>query len=262
MLNNVLIWSSLILAVFIGAEKTGDTRYTGVYRGKTLFIQNPYDRESSSFCITEVRLNNRRLNLNYGSSALKIDFNGIEENSPIALHIIHSDSCQPIIINPDAIAYKYTFAFKEISMNDSVLVWSSIGDQEQGVYTLDAYDYGIWQTQDTVLSKGKHEGATYVHFPKLKEGPNKLRLKYTFPSGDYIYSREIDFHYYEEPVTFTPKKSSTSLTLSRYASYEIYDGGYNLVMSGSGASIDIRDLKRGDYIIYFDNKDPGVFTKI
>lgn len=241
--------------------QTGETRFTGVNRGKTLFIQNPYDAETAQFCITEVRVNNRKLQLNYNFSAIKIDFKGVEVNAPVAIHIIHGDSCKPVIINPDAIAYHYSFAFKEISMNDSVLVWSSVGDQANGLYTLEYYDYGIWQTRDTIPTKGQFGGATYVHFPKLQEGPNKLRLKYTFASGDYLYSREIDFHYYEEPVTFTPKSSKTSLTLSRYASYEIYDAGNEMVMSGAGNTIDIRQLRRGDYIIYFDNKDPGVFTK-
>ena len=246
----------------LGITQEGGTRYTGVYRGKTLFIQNPYNPETREFCISEVRLNNKRINLNYRHSAIKLDFQGIEQNSPISIQIVHSDSCSPVILNPDAIQYKYSFAFHEISMNDSVLVWSTVGDQAGGVYSLDYYDYGIWQTQDTIPSKGRLGGAMYVHFPQLQEGPNKLRLKYTFPSGDYLYSREIDFHFYEEPVTFSPKGTKTSLTLSRYANYEIYDGGDNLVLSGAGSTIDVRSLKRGDYIIYFDNKDPGVFTKL
>ncbi len=258
MLYSILIW---ILVSVTGVLQSRETRLTGVYRGSVLFIQNPYNSDNERFCVEEVRLNNKRLNLNYNLSAIQIDFKGIEENSPIALQIIHGEGCKPVIINPDAITYKYSFAFKEISMNDSVLVWSAIGDQAEGLYTLDYYDYGIWQTRDTISSKGKLGGALYVHFPKLQEGPNKLRLKYTFPRGDYLYSREIDFHYYEEPVTFSPKATKTSITLSRYASYEIYDGGNNLVMSGSGSSIDVRSLKRGDYIIYFDNKDPGIFKK-
>ncbi len=254
---------SLLLtsAAYISVQ-SGETRLTGVYRGKTLFIQNPYNSEIKGFCITEIRVNNRNLNLNYNLSAIKLDFEGIEQNTPIAVHIFHSDSCKPVIINPDAIAYHYSFAFKEISMNDSVLVWNSEGDQQQGLYTLEYYDYGIWQTRDTIASKGSFGGATYVHFPKLQEGPNKLRLKYTFASGDYLYSREIDFHYYEESVTFSPKSAKNTLTISRYASYEIYNAGNELVLSGSGNTIDIRSLPKGDYIIYFDNKDPGVFKKI
>lgn len=262
-MNIIYTWIILVSSVTLTYAQAGETRLTGVYRGKTLFIRNPYNAEKRAFCVSEISLNNKRLSLNYNLSAIKVDFAGIDENSPVSIHIIHSDStCKPIIINPDAIAYHYSFSFGEISMNDSVLVWSSTGDHKEGLYLLDYYDYGFWQSKDTVLVKGSGTRTTYVHFPELQEGPNKLRLKYIFPSGDYVYSREIDFHYYEEPVTFTPKSSKSSLTLSRYANYEIYDKGNNMVLSGAGSTIDIRSLKRGDYIIYFDNKDPGVFSKL
>lgn len=238
------------------------TQYTGVYRGKTLFIQNPYNQKTREFCILGVRLNNKALQTSLNISALKIDFTGIDQNVPVTISINHKQGCTPIIINPDAIAYHNVFAFKEISITDTALVWSTVGDVSAGYYLLEGYERGIWQERDTIPSKGKFGGATYVHFPRIEEGANKLRIKYNFPNGDYLYSREIDFHYYADPVTFKPYNATTELELSRVAEYDIYDAKGRLILSGIGRIIDVSKLPRGDYVIYFNQKEPAAFKRI
>ncbi|MEQ8471450.1 MAG: hypothetical protein RIC35_09700 [Marinoscillum sp.] len=238
------------------------TQYTGVYRGKTLFIQNPYNQQTGEFCVLEVKLNKRPVQINYMSSALKIDFEGIDLNVPVTISIGHRSGCTPIIINADAIAYHNVFAFREISITDTALVWSAVGDVAAGSYLLEGYENGIWREKDTIQSKGKFGGTTYVHFPQIDEGANKLRIRYNFPNGDYLYSREIDFHYYEEPVTFKPYNATTELELSRTVQYDIYDAGGKLMLSGVAKTIDVSKLPRGEYVIYFDLKQPAAFKKI
>lgn len=72
---------------------------------------------------------------------------------------------------------------------------------------------------------------------------------------------EVDYDHYPEPVEFTPKSTKTRLYLSRSTHYEIYDDGNTLVLEGQGKEIDVRVLRRGRYIIYFNKKDPGTFIK-
>ena len=120
---------------------------------------------------------------------------------------------------------------------------------------------GLWSEEATIESKGLFGGAGYSHFPLLETGPNKYRIKYVFPNGDYLYTREIDLHYYPDPVTFKPNKTSRYIYLSRSTPYEIYDGKGTLVLNGVGKEIDLAPIPDGNYVIYFDRKDPGTFTK-
>ncbi|MFY0605263.1 MAG: hypothetical protein JXR10_01020 [Cyclobacteriaceae bacterium] len=237
------------------------TQVAGVYQGKTLFIQNPYEPRSKSFCIESIEINGRQLAFNKKSSAVKIDFDNIDLNAPVHILIVHDEQCAPIIINPDAINFHSIFSITQIDFQDSVLVWNTVGEEESFRYTVEKYKLGIWEEMKQYPSQGQFGGSQYVHYPLLDEGANKLRVRCEMGDGSYILSDEVDFHFYAEPVTFTPFATSTSIKLSRNATYEIFDAGGTLVMTGEGITIDVSSLRKGDYVVYFDKKDPGMFEK-
>ena len=107
----IISWSLIIFNAF-QIDPDYSTEYIGVYRGNSLFIQNPYQNESSNYCITKIDLNGKALNLNYQLSALILDFNKIDLFSPVSVKIFSKDSlCKPIVINPDAIFYHSNFSF-------------------------------------------------------------------------------------------------------------------------------------------------------
>lgn len=261
MSSYLLIFSLLTLCVEVQDPQV--IHVAGVNQGKTLFIQNPYNSSLKAFCISKIRINKKKIDLNTQLSAIKLDFKGFEMFSPVVIEVFHDSICTPVILNPDAIEFHSFFSFKEIGMNDSSLVWKTEGDHPEGNYIVERYQNGFWMERDTIPSKGTFEAAEYEYYPKIEEGPNKFRVKYTFPENEeYLYSMEVDFHYYASPVTFKPFNVTDYLYLSRSASYEIYDGGSNLVLSGTGITIDVSSLPRGDYVIYFDGSDPGLFRKI
>lgn len=249
-----------VLPLF-GSQTSVETHLTGVYQGKTLFIQNPFDPILQTFCVEAVYVNGRKVTMNNRMSAIKLDFEEVDLYAPLSIRILQKDSCNPIVINPDAISFHSTFSFKEVALSDSAMVWETSGEKSDGLYVVEKYQSGIWIEERTVASMGRFGGADYSYFPDLDEGGNKYRIKYIFPNGNYLYSNELDFHYYPEPVTFTPKKTSTEIRLSRPAAYDIYDGGGSLILSGRGVTIDVSGLPRGDYVVYFDGKDPTLFTR-
>ena len=142
-------------------QESAELHITGVYQGKTLFIQNPYNRESMSFCVTAIYVNGTKLGVNYKVSALKLDFNGIDKFSPLSIKIEHSPDCKPIILNPDAIHFHSTFSFGEVGFEDTALVWKTSGEKSGSVFTLEKYQFGIWIEGDTVPAKGEFGGAEY-----------------------------------------------------------------------------------------------------
>ncbi len=239
----------------------GSTSVAGVYQGRPIFIQNTFDPIEKDFCIKEIKVNERLITFNKNISAIKVDFEKVDLFAPVTIHITHKETCRPIIINPDAIFYHSIFSFSEINISDSTLTWSTLGEKEGGMFVVEKIDMGIWQEEAEVEATGSFENASYKHFPKIDEGSNKFRIKYLLPDGKYLYSREIDFHFYPDPVTFRPQKTDKMIFFSRPASFKIYDAGNTVVMDGVGKEADVSRLPRGSYVIYFNEDDPGLFIR-
>ena len=245
-------------------SSSGETNLAGVFQGKTLFVQNPFNRASMSFCIQEIRINDRKLDINYDLSALKIDFDGYDLYTPIKIKVMHDTLCTPVIVNPEAVLFHTIFRFSTTQLSDSAFQWSTKGERGVGSFEVEKLRNGYWEDQEVFEAKGSYEGADYAHYPSLDEGANKYRVRYNFPKGnrvEYLYSQELELVYYPEKVDFTPKSAKTDLYFSRASHYEIYDQGNNLVLEGQGKEVDVRVLRRGRYVIYFDGRFPGGFNK-
>lgn len=238
-----------------------DIHIAGVYQGKPLFIQNTYQSDSQRFCITKIKVNQKEVSVNLKKSAIVLDFKGLDLFTPVLIEVTCELGCQPVLINPDAIRYHSTFTFKRAIFADSVLYWEVVGESVGMNYAIEQFDYGIWHTLDTITAQGNFETSNYQYFAPIEEGPNKYRIQALFPEEGHLYSAEIDFHFYPEPVTFRPETTTKLLKASRFATYEIFDKGGKMVLSGEGIEIDVSVLRAGEYVIYFDGKDPGVFYK-
>ncbi|MEQ9468114.1 MAG: hypothetical protein RLN88_11920 [Ekhidna sp.] len=259
------------LIVFIGSDIFSqevpkyETNLAGVFQGNTLFIQNPFDRSDRKFCIDQIYINERLMDINYKLSAIKLDFDGYDLYTPVKIRLVHKDSlCMPTIINPEAILFHTIFRFVSVSLTDSSLTWSTKGETGIGEFEVEKLSNGIWIDQEVRPAVGRYEGVTYTHYPNLEEGANKFRVKYIFPRGSragYLYSWEVDFDHYPEPIEFNPKSAKTRLYLSRSTHYEIYNAGSELVLEGQGKEIDVTVLRQGQYVIYFNGKEPGTFIK-
>lgn len=252
-------------SIFSQVAPKVETNLAGVFQGKTLFIQNPFDRNDRRFCVDKIFINEREVDINYNLSALKVDFDGYDLYTPVKIRLVHKDSvCVPTIINPEAILFHTIFRFVDVSLTDSALVWSTKGESGIGEFEIEKLMNGVWVDQEVIEAMGRYEGAQYMHYPNLDEGANKYRIRYNFPQGrriDYLYSREVEYDHYPEPVEFKPKSAKTRLYLSRSTHYEIYNDGQKLVLEGQGKEIDVTVLRRGRYVIYFDGKYPGTFIK-
>jgi len=267
-MQKVMLFFVVVMVVYYGngqATRKREINLAGVFQGKTLFIQNPFNKKSMSFCIREVQINEKSLDINYDLSALKIDFKGYDLFTPVKVKVIHDDTlCSPVIVNPEAILFHTIFRFSAIQLTDSTFTWSTKGERGIGSLTVEKLENGFWEEQEVLTASGDYEGAAYVHYPSLEEGANKYRVKYDFPVGSriaYLYSQELEVEYYPEKVDFNPKSVKTHLYFSRASHYEIYDQGNNLVLEGQGKEADVRGLRKGRYVIYFNGRFPGGFNK-
>jgi hypothetical protein len=225
---------------------------TGVYQGKPLFIQNPLAEGVDKFCVKEVFLNGRALNLNLKLSALEVDFKGIDLYTPVSIRVLHDTICSPRIVNPQAIFWHSSFRFNSITFIEEEIKWITRGEREKASYIIERLSGEDWLEVEEIPSQGQFASSEYSYFPELTEGTNKFRVKYLAGANNYLYSDEVEFVYYKVPITFTPKVVSDKMTLSRATAFEILNEREEVILTGNAKEIPLRLLKPGNYYIVLD----------
>lgn len=259
---SLLIMSLFLLPQDSVTGKTYEKVEIGVYQGDAIFIKNPYSSMMNDFCIQEVSLNSRKLNLNYKLSALKLGFENTDKFTPVTIKITYKDSlCIPEIVNPNAIFFHSSYKFLSIDLSDSALYWTTEGERELGNYTVEKLQDGIWVEQESIPATGQFEFSEYIFRPFFDVGANKYRVKYNFGNRKYLYSREAEYEHYPDPVTFDPTTTNNKLFLSRSAFYEVFNQKSEMILSGTGTEVDVRKIRPGDYVIYFDKRQPASFRR-
>lgn len=254
-----LIYFVLSLASLDAQNSTNEISYSGVYKGTPLFIQNPYLPHLKSYCIREITVNKKRVDMDYNKSALILSFETNERYSPVAIRIQYADStCVPVFLNPDAITYHSVFAFEHAAINDSSIMWVAKGEQPGATYTVESFYLGSWEVEEAIQARGIYGGTTYTFFPKFRDGANKFRVKYALEE-QVLYSYELEHVIYPEPISF--KRIENVLVLSRSCDYVVYDAENLEVLSGSGKEINISFIPSGDYTLAFNEKQYELFRK-
>ena len=233
----------------------------GVYKGSSLYLHNPYVRSDGNFCINEILINDQTWDININKPAIEISFNEGLLYKPVALRIKHKRNCVPRILNPDAIVIHSSFKFVELNLTDSVFYWNTKGDREEAEYQVERLSIDTWLIDTLVQAKGVFSGAEYEYRPLLQSGTNKFRIRYTLPSGRYLYSHEVENEYYPEPVKISPQVVTDKLTLSRAVEWEITTLKGKSILSGSRTVIPLRRLKAGDYYIRLGEEQIESFSK-
>ena len=227
---------------------------SGVYKGESIYIQNPYQIATNEFCVQSVKVNGKEQGLNLNLTAVRLNFKSIDRFSPVTVKIIHGDSCKPRIVNPEAILYHSNFKFDSLVLNDSIMHWYTKGDRRDGLFKIEQLKNLYWNEVKTVRSKGRFDGAQYVFFPDHQDGGNKYRIKYELPNNRYLYSPELEHYHYPDGVSFSPRLVTDKMNLSREARYEILKNG-EVILSGVSKVIPLRRLSPGDYSIMLNGEE-------
>lgn len=254
-------YSILSLFVILNFYASGqELLLSGVFKGESIYIQNPYLVESNEFCIQSILINGKQKSLNLNLTAVRLNFNSIDKYSPVTVKIIHADSCQPKIVNPEAILYHSNFKFDSLVLNDSIMHWYTKGDRRDGAYKIEQLKNLYWNEVKTIRSKGRFDGAQYVFFPEHKDGGNKYRIKYELPNNRYLYSAELEHYHYPDGVSFSPRVVTDKMNLSKEARYEILKNG-KVILSGVSKVIPLRRLSPGDYSIVLNGEEHSFVKK-
>lgn len=251
-----------LAASFSAIAQSGSIKLNGVYKGKNLYVQNPFTGNMKDFCTEEVFINGERKMSKIQSSAYEIDLSALKIGDPVVVEITHASDCKPKILNPQVIRNEHSeFHFLSFTVADNKLTWSTKGESSNCKMYMQQYTRGQWINVDEIKGKGLPTQADYSHTVTHHNGLNKYRIKYLDVHGKVVYSHVAEYNSSEEDVTFYPSRVSSSITLSRTTDYEIMDSYGNVVKKGNGEKIDCVDLKSGVYYLNMHNQTEKFFKK-
>ncbi|MCB0503906.1 MAG: hypothetical protein KDC58_00240 [Cyclobacteriaceae bacterium] len=264
-MNNYLK-SSLVVLFLISAVKTSAQEtiiQTGVYRGRNLFVQNPYNSETKAYCIQSIELNGTMVLSSPNSSALTIDLSGLQINDDVRIIINHKSDCIPKVLNPRVLQPGVGFTIFQASVDESSISWITSGEQEKDAYyEVEKLKSDNWAIIQRVKAKGDLDNNQYsigvVHY----SGDNEFRIHYISNTAD-VYSENFNFYSAKDPITFYPiDKVDQLISLSEPTDYIIKTKEGTVLKKGVGQDIFVEDLESGEYILVIENREEEFYKPV
>ena len=232
----------------------------GVYRGRDLYIQNPYNSEKKSFCVQSVVINGNTSIQSPNSSALTIDLSEFNLNDSISILIFHYSECLPKILNPRVLQSGSGFAIVQPAADNASITWMTTGEQDKNAhFELEKMYLDGWKVLDKVIAKGDIDNNQYslgvVHYA----GGNEFRIHY-ISKASTIYSETFEFYSTADPISFYPiDEVDEIISLSKATDYVIKDLDGKIYKQGNALDIFVRELKPGEYILVIENREEVFF---
>jgi len=228
----------------------------GVYRGRDVYVQNPYNSTKKYFCVQSITVNGQTVISKPNSSALTIDLSSFDLNDSISIIVFHYSECLPKILNQRVLQPGAGFSIVQPMADPSSVSWISTGEQDKTAYfELEKMFLEGWQVVKKVQAKGDIDNNQYsigvVHYA----GDNQFRLHYVSASLS-TYSNIFEFYSAADPISFYPTDDVDELiSLSKATDYQIKDMDGKLYKKGYALDIFIRELKPGEYILIIENRE-------
>lgn len=238
--------------------------FKGVYLGKNIYIINPY--KNNEYCINDIYLNNKKLDKEINSSSFEIDlslYNLNIEDSLFFKIIYNEDIGIPKIYNPDAFFKKNEIKFlnTDCDRKEAKISWTVDGDNIEEPFEIEQFMWETWLTVNLIDPKKQNTFPSYTSTITPHSGRNLFRIKYIDAEGNEYYSSEIKYNSRTKPVEITTEKIIDSIEFSEETMYQIYNEIGSMLLSGYGNKIDISSLKKGTYILNYDNTTINIKKK-
>ena len=250
---------TLLFIALISSSFSAELVLQGVYRGKDIYVKNPYDPSTSTFCTDKVLVNDNVVMESPRASAFKIDLGHLKMGALVVIRIEYKDGCAPQIINPQVLSEEKGFKFLSSRASANSIDWTTEGEFPSGVFSVEQEIYGVdrkytWEMLSQIEGKGNITSNRYSVSPNHFPGDNKYRIRYDSPEKEAVYSVEIVYTSTKNPITFYPLSVTTQLTLSESTDYEITDRNGRIVKSGFGSNILLQELRSGEYYLHIQNR--------
>lgn len=246
--------SLLFFALLSRVLFAGEIVLSGAYQGKDLYIQNPFNSETSTFCTNAVYVNDRLVLDKPQASAFRIDLSFLSVDDLVVIRILYKDNCKPGIVNPQVLKVAESFQFLTVQADNNSVTWTTKGDKGGTYYLEHKWKKKGWGIVDTVGVLGGFEQNKYAVEPAHIKGDNSYRVKFIAEDNSEFYSVEFQFTAADNYITFYPKIATSQLKLSDSCHYEVMDFFGKVVKKGEGRDVLLIDLKPGKYYLNIQNR--------
>ena len=249
-----------VLCCLIFSASAQELTLGGVYRGKDVFVQNPYLTVEGSFCIAYISVNGRKVIDTPGTSAVKIDLSGYAIDAPISILISHHGGCLPKILNSEVLNAGSVFNFIQITADDASVSWVTTGEMPgNGAYILDKLKLDGWVPIATVKGKGNLDNNQYSIGIDHYAGDNRFRLRFKYNDQESV-SEEFEFYSELQPITYYPEGNVYNMiSLSRVTDYVIKNHEGEVLLKGIGQDINLEALPFGELTLVLENREETFF---
>ncbi len=154
---------------------------TTLYRGKDVFVQNPFNGSGQGFCVTKVIINDTlEVADQITSSAFQISLKNFEKCiDSVNIKIYHCTDCLPKFLGPELITPKLTAEFVSISVDSAgLLKWETKNESWVGMFYIHRQDGDVWKKVESLQSLGGEcfRDNEYFVTVMLTEGENTFRV--------------------------------------------------------------------------------------
>ena len=131
--------TSLILLNLSAATITID----GTYQGENIYIQNPFNSSSNTFCISEVFINDQPYT-ETNSAAFEIPLATFKVGQFVEIRIEYKDNCKPRILNAEALRSKSTFEIVSIKCTDDQIKFTTKNESNEEPFIVEQFKNNKW----------------------------------------------------------------------------------------------------------------------
>jgi len=250
----------IVLSCIIFSTAAQDITLSGVYRGKDIFIQNPYINVEGSFCIGFISVNGNKVIETPATSAVKIDLSKFAIDAPISILVHHHGGCLPKILNPEVLKAGSVFKFIQITADDASISWVTTGEMPgEGSYMILKLKLDGWIPIAAVNGKGNLDNNQYSVGIEHYAGDNRFKLKYTYDNQETI-SDEFEFYSDLDPITYYPDGDVYNMiSLSRVTDYVIKNYAGEVLLKGIGQDINVESLPYGELTLILESREETIF---
>ena len=256
MLKRILIYVFLVFISHSLLAQLDTIRLSGMYFYTNLYLYNP--SMGDDFSIEKLIINNDTITQELNTNGIEIDFSSYEfdEGSPINIHIVFKGDFAPVIVNPEALMPPVRFRIsKPRYTKGGELQWALRGVPGDFPIIVEQYKWKSWRQVAKIDPVDTVANNVYELQISPHSGKNIYRVKSVSVKGEEVKSRDcIVSRGSIGKVVIQSKKIKEEIVLSSKTEYEIYTLDGSLLLNGTDRYIDVSNLDKGEYTIFFDNQ--------
>ncbi|MFN8699065.1 MAG: hypothetical protein ACK500_07670 [Flavobacteriales bacterium] len=255
---------ALLFTAFSGFVTAGNLVLEGRYQQRNVFVINPVSDDGLGYCIYEVTVNGLVTSDEVNSQAFEIDLTlfNLREGDPVVVVLKHKDGCTPRILNPGALEPAPAFECSKIECSaQGLLTWETTGEMGKLPFAVQQFKWNKWVNVGEVMGNGTNGKNAYKFQVSLTSGLNKFRVSQKSYDGEIRKSGIAEVVSNAVPVTYKYDKKLNVIQFSAENAYELYNSFGQVVKRGTGSSLELATLPKGEYYLSYDNKTEKFIRK-